>query len=351
MPLAVLCPASLQQPDGYTLATENEASRLGTAVHDWLSDRLAKKDKDFDYYATKHTVKVKEVEKLSLKAFRLWCEVAELFPNPNVEVSHELTFKTLTLTGHMDVLSFNTAYKMVCVLDYKTGFLDGDHEEQIKTYGLLALDLFPQAEKVLAVILNVRDYTRDQQVYTRGALNSWLEERVVGRIIDDAGCYNSGPHCRFCNFRSHCIEYSAEIARSVDLINSGILVAPPAVYNSVLQIEKLCKLARLWLHDHVQDAGGSIPIDDKYVLKLSSTVEQEVIFGKALPVLRHHLNSDDIAGISSIGLGAMKDAIMANYGHGQKTKAVAGVMQELSEAGALQEKIKTQLVKRKRDDN
>jgi len=191
MPLAVTCPASLQQPDGYTLSTENEASRLGTAVHDWLSDRLGGDTKPFEHYATKHSVKSKEVEKLSLKAFRLWGEVSEYFPDPQVEVYHELKLPDMTLTGHMDVSDYNAVHRMAVVLDYKTGFLDGDHEEQIKTYGLLALDLYPEAEKVFTIILNVRDYTRDQQVYTREALNEWYKTRVVGRI---ASAYPAVKH-------------------------------------------------------------------------------------------------------------------------------------------------------------
>jgi len=257
MPLAVTCPASLQQPDGYTLSTENEASRLGTAVHDWLSDRLGGDTKPFEHYAAKHSVKAKEVEKLSLKAFRLWGEVSEYFPDPQVEVYHELKLPDMTLTGHMDVSDYHAVHRMAVVLDYKTGFLDGDHEEQIKTYGLLALDLYPEAEKVFTIILNVRDYTRDQQVYTREALNEWYKTRVVGRIasaypavkhgwrnIDDAISdylkmsddeliligsatpkitrldppYNPGSHCRFCNFRSQCQAYKDGVPDVTEIV-------------------------------------------------------------------------------------------------------------------------------------
>jgi len=352
MPLAVTCPASLQQPDSYTLSTENEASRLGTAVHDWLSDRLGADTKPFEHYAVKHSVKVKEVERLSLKAYRLWGEVSEYFPEPKVEVYHELKLPDMTLTGHMDVSDYHAVHRMAVVLDYKTGFLDGDHEEQIKTYGLLALDLYPEAEKVFTIILNVRDYTRDQQVYTREALNEWYANRVVNRIHFMKGTYNPGSHCRFCNFRSQCQAYKDEITNAALVIqdNGQVAVAAPLLYNSVLHIEKLCERARDWLHCHVHEAGGTVPLDDKYNLTLRSQVTQEVIVGRALPVLRKHLSPSDIADTMSIGITKLKDKIMGVTGHGQKGKAWAGTLQELDEAQALNQVVKTQLVKRKKED-
>jgi len=132
--------------------------------------------------------------------------------------------------------------------------------------------------------------------------------------------------------------------------NGQVAVAAPLLYNSVLHIEKLCDRARDWLHCHVHEAGGTVPLDEKYNLTLRSQVTQEVIVGRALPVLRKHLSPSDIADTMSIGITKLKDKIMGVTGHGQKGKAWAGTLQELDEAQALNQVVKTQLVKRKKDD-
>lgn len=343
------CPGSQGEPAGYELRTSNMLARLGSAVHEPLSLRIAGGDtEDLKHYAVKWDVPKKQLEKLFFDGIRLFGEVREFFSaDLQTEVYHEIQPGKVKLTGHMDVLGYNPAYRMAVIADHKTGFVDGLHLAQVKGYGLLALDLFPKAEKVLTILLGVRAYTRDQEVYTRKDLTEWYQHRVDP--LHDNRALNTNPLCRFCNLRGQCPAYAELVKQSAQIIlGQHGEVRPRALYDSMKHLEKLIKAARQYLVDQAHDHEGALEYDDIYHLILESKAKQKVLFGQALPILSQHLDSREIADIASISKGKLKEAIMDKHPTGQKGKAFDGVINELMAAGALQDIIYEQLVKRKK---
>ena len=347
MPLALTCSATLLDSDP-PFNSHNYASRLGTAAHEWLADRLRKRDRYFGIYATKHSVDAKELEKLSYKALRLYGEVEDQFPDLQVEYYHSITVDGLTLTGHMDLLSPVPPQRLVVVGDHKTGYLDGDYDDQLKTYGLLALDIYPSAEKVLTIQLNVREYTYDRQVYTRDALQEWLNHRVLP-LATTPPAYNPTYMCRFCGHRSYCPGYKATIEKAARiLVGDHVGMTPRELYDAYLHFSKLVDETHQYIKDQVYAEGGTMEYDEKFNLSLDSQVLQEVVFTLALPVLQRHLSAEQIASITSVGKGDLETTVKAMHGKGNKGQAWAMVMQELEEAQALNQKINTVLRKRKK---
>lgn len=343
------CPGSQGEPAGYELRTSNMLARLGSAVHEPLSIRIAGGDTDnLKNYAVKWDVPLKQLEKLFFDGLRLFGEVREFFTSDlQTEVYHEIQPGDVKLTGHKDVIGYNHAYRMAVVADHKTGFVDGLHLAQVKTYGMMALDLFPQAEKVLTILLGVRAYTRDQEVYTRKELNDWYHHRV--NPLHNNRALNTNPLCRFCNLRGQCPAYAELVKQSAQIVlGNHEEVKPRALYDSIKHLEKLIKAARQYLVDQAHDNGHTLEYDDIYHLILESKAKQKILFGQALPILSQHLDSREIADLASISKGKLKQAIMDKHPTGQKGKAFDGVINELMAAGALQDIIYEQLVKRKK---
>lgn len=344
------CPGCRMPTEGYRYKSSNMLARLGTAVHEPLAAKIAGQPTgDLKNYAVKHDVSLKELEGLYYKALRLFGEVKEYFTDDlQTERYHEITPGLVTLTGHIDIIAYNPAYRMVVIGDHKTGFLDGDHAAQFKTYGLLGLDLYPQAEKALTIGLRVRDYERDQFTYTRAQLVDWYKTRVEPLATDTS--VNVCSHCRFCERRGQCGAYADLVTQAGQMIvERPELVTPKKLYDGIKVLEKLIEQGRQWLTDEAYAAGGALEYDAKSELRLRSQVKPKVVFGLALPVLREHLSEAEIAECVTVKKGALKDAIYANQPTGSKGKAFEGVMSQLADAGALQEVIVTQLVKRKKE--
>lgn len=348
----IACPGSTEPTEDYTLQTSSALSRLGNAFHDLAALKIVGQPYDIDLVAVKWGVSKKELEPLFWKGMRLFNEQREQFQTDlRTEVYYIGTYsddRPVCLTGHIDVLGVNNTYGMLVIGDHKSGFLDGMHDNQLRGYGYLALQNSPKHDKVMTIQFNVREFTYDRYVYTRKQLDEWYTNMVAPVYGNVA--VNPGGHCRFCSRRGQCRAYDELVVKSKQHLSDHFEKATPKqLYDAVLSMEKLAEAARQYLHDEAY-VNGPLVYDDKYELMLRAQARNHINYGKALTILMEHMTPEEIASASSISQDAMKQIISDKHARGDKGRAIAGVYQQLSDAGALDSKITTQLVKRKREN-
>lgn len=370
LPLAMTCPAS-NHPEAYKLNADSHAARLGTAVHEWLATRIASPaelsalgDEAFEQLVVKYSldseesaagVSVNELRRLCLAAHRLWREVEHWFPSPAVEVSLEKDLDGIELTGHVDCLSYVESTRTIHVNDHKTGFLDSDHGDQIRAYGLMALDRYPDADRVHTCLLRVRDFERDHETYTRAELLAWAE-RVRARLLVDADVYNPGRHCAFCPRRLTCAAFRDWMAWALSiLIGSPVILEDWGTSQEVAQVhaakssvDKLIKEATESLRSFVMAKGGRVDCGDGYELVIRSQVSQEITFAESYPLLSKLVPTENLNDVFKVRKGALHSIVKAGAGRGEKGSAVVDLMAQLEQLGALNDITRERMERRKK---
>lgn len=353
LPLTMACPQSWQT-DGYDVQPDLHAARLGTAVHEYMtayishSIKLGETDTLFESLAVKYHVDIDELRKLSYITVKLWQTVEGEFPDPQIEVALEHRHESLLLTGHIDVLSYDAHEKLVCVYDHKTGWTDADHHHQLMSYGYLALQQFPDAERVHVVVGRSRDFVTDHATHTREQVNEWLSV-LLQRIYDSA--YNPGKHCSYCPRRLTCPAYRDWIQTAMHIV----LDAPDSHANHDLrqredyaaQIQRIyeAKATLSKALDEVQDilktlateSMGSIPCGQNYLLRIESSPRTEILFSKAWDLIRPIIPDDQLDSIISISKKKLIDLVRSQAGRGQKKHAEDDFLAQLESKQALQQ--------------
>lgn len=363
LPLAVLCPNSVK-PTEYTISIESEAARLGSAVHEYLSLRIkgdekyGSEEECHNALACKYEVDVGDLRSLCWKAWRLWEESAKWF-GPGKEVEVELSEGHLV--GHVDVIYYNPETKTVFILDHKTGWLDSDYSTQLKGYGWLATLRHPEAEKVHLIVSRVREFATDHLTYTPKELEEWNKE-AWARVSEDA--YNPGPHCGYCTRWMTCQAYRDYVEGAVRTVSQLVEVSPDTAEASLvdLKAETVKKVydAKKTLSgalDHVGNAlkmaavsrGGRLDYDEDYELVVATQVQQSIDYRMAAPVLAERLPAEAVLGCYKVDKEKVKAAIRDVTPYGKKAEAVAALMKELDDVGAMIHTPKERLEKKKRE--
>lgn len=359
LPLAMVCPASMQATD-YVLDSDGDAARLGSAVHEWLGKRIATQaiegDEAFDLLAVKYTLPVDDIRALSIRAWKLWREVEQWFPSPVVEGVVEKDLGQLQMTGHVDVMSYNAESRIVFVNDHKTGFLDSDHSDQVRAYGLMALDRFPDADQVHTCIMRVRDYTTDHANYSKAELVAW-SQRVVQRVVEEQESYQPGRHCSFCPRRMTCKAFADWVRWAFELLSSGEIIdmsgsASPElvrkVYDAKSALSRLLEEAGEVLKTLAMARGGVLEKDDGMQLQMISQIRRVIMFKEAWPLLSKRVEEDFWNQVFAVGKTELIKIIRLGAGRGEKERAVAELMQSLEDAGAIAEETINRLENRKK---
>lgn len=362
LPLAMVCPASMQSTSSYTLDTDGEAARLGTAVHEWLGQKIATQDigndEIFETLAIKYNLKADDVRSLSIRAWKLWREIEQWFPSPIVEGSLSKDLGPVRLTGHVDVMRYRPDTQTLFVNDHKTGWLDGDHSDQVKAYALMGLEQFPEAVTAHTCIMRVRDYSTDFDQYTRDQLAAW-SERVVDRLISDRDKYHPGRHCSFCPRRLTCDAYRDWIRWAIEILTGSTVYDLKAstspdpqtitdVYDAKSNLDHCIKEAAAVLKALALSSNeGTLKKTDGMQLQLVDQIQTSILFRQAWPILQKIVDEDFYNDVFNIDKGNLQKLVKLGAGHGQKGKAVAALMEQLEAAGAITENKITRLENRK----
>ena len=340
LPLALACPGSLI--GDWSAEGDDYAARLGSAVHHVLADHLCRRGWDTDATAVAFSVDPAELESLVFQAVKLWDGLRSLFPDAQAEKEMGYGDSRLMLTGTADVVHYDPDSREVRVLDWKTGREDADHEEQLKGYCWLAINIYPEADVARGCVVRIRDGLADWTCYTREALAAWWE--TVTERLKNLCVYRPGPHCTRCPHARGCHANRDTIRQAAQVLMDQPRYNLPAtelgnLYDRVRIVEVLCEQARNAIKAEVAARGGRIDLGNGRTLEIAESVTRKVDYAAGREVVAEALSdlSDDwFYRILTVNKSALDKAIMETAPRGQKTARLNEVYSRLEAAGAIQ---------------
>jgi hypothetical protein len=247
----------------------------------------------------------------------------------------------MRLTGHIDVLSI--VGDEVRIADFKTGWVDANHDEQLRGYCWLALQNYPDAKTAYAVVIRVRDQLVDTVRYLRHELDVWWGRRRE-LLSADPAYYSPGPHCRHCHRAHECPGRTAIVQESllrvlgddseIDTVPSRIL----DMMDRIALVQDECERFRDWVRVQVAAAGGTLSDGEREII-LKQTQQKQLIPRFCLSVLRTAISGDALFDCVTVSKTKVEDALRATAPRGQKGTVVKEVFARLEQAGAIKNKV------------
>lgn len=348
LPLFMRCAGSVR---GDVRVSEwNEATDMGTAVHDALARYIKGLPVDLPSVAALHGVDEGEMSMLFHMGLKTW---GALHPGgrhkseserhlsamigPNLELTGTADVLTLSWTG-VDTWQIGGEGSMaVEVLDWKTGRRDADHREQLMGYAALALLNHPEAAYAFGRIVWLR--TDETEVYslTRADMAHWRE-----RLIDKAQEteYRPGPHCQYCPRQHGCPAHQEMQRGALAVVGapraSLAEMSPPeklSLYHKAKSVRALAELVLDEVRSHVQATG---PIEDNGTkLQLIEETRRSLKPGEAFPVLQKYLTEAQLAECVSVSLSKAEDAAAKGQPRGEGAKRMRAMVADLTTAQAI----------------
>ncbi len=349
LPLFTRCAGSVR---GEVRINEwNEATDLGTAVHDALARYIKGLPVDLSSVAALHGVDEGEMAPLYYQGVKSW---GLLRPLGKSEVSAEVSFAAqvspdIELTGTADVVakSWSTignelaggeGSMAVTVLDWKTGRRDADHREQLMGYAALALMRYPEAVYAFGRVVWLR--TDETEVYslTRAGLVDW-RERLAAKVLETE--YRPGPHCQYCP-RQHSCPAKQDMQRGALAVLSGpagrtFLELGSAekldVYHKAKSVSALAATVLEEIRGHVRSFG---PIEaDGIKLQIIEETRRSLKPAEAFPVLQKYLSDGQLADCVTVSLSKAEDAAAKGQPRGEGAKRTRAMLADLNTAQAI----------------
>lgn len=342
LPRVALCPASAVPP-AVKIDIANDAADMGTAVHDYLAASIVSGDPRIAYFGTDN-LDVEEYEKLCRIAWAAWGRLKTIFFGPLTEYGFErIVTCGVWLTGTADLVCLSEDEKTFFGLDWKSGWRDGTHDEQMKGYARLAFGEEPNIEKVRWHVLNIRYGTVDVYEWTREEIDKWWSD-LVERVRSEPDVYRPSPEaCGFCPRFAECPARSTILKNAISVVQAASdscdmsLLTPEQLANVVERgrwIEKFAKLAIDLVRAEVIHAGGSIPLKDGRELRIKTQMQTQIDPRIALPLISERIG-DRLPEVVTISKGDLETEINVTAMRGQKGKAVEDFLDFLDRAGAL----------------
>jgi len=361
-----VCSASIVPP-AIRIEEPSEPAELGTGVHGFMACNIAISGSSgvmagIDEHApTPEGTDRVTFQKLCGLAWSRWSNVAHNFPEPKVEYGFRpflhllgewgIRHEGITLTGTADVLSI--VGDEARILDHKTGWHDGAHEQQLRGYGWLALNEFPECTHVRATVLGIRNGTLDTFVWSRDELAAWWFSLAKRLVRNQDHFVTDLQHCRFCPRRFECKaiqEKGASIVRSLDLgtINFADMTGDELAQAKmkVKFIKSLTDSAEDSIKMEVVNRGGLVNAGNGNELAIECGERREINFGAAEDVLRTNLG-DAWRECVSVGNGDLEKVAMKVAPPRGGAKLKRKIWSELDAADAIEVKVQEKLVVRK----
>lgn len=361
--LTMACPASLVDDDGPRLVGDKALSTIGTSAHRVLTGRIAGQRLDTEDVAEQDKVDADELGMLVGRSWSIWIkELQAFFADPIVE--KPLAFRDeeagLFLSGHPDVISTMALQKekQIRLADFKTGYLDDDHEHQLRGYAWLCLNNWPTAQSVYAAVIRPREGTRDGWVWTRDELHIWYADLLstVRRTSDynpDPRWCSRCPRGLTCDAKTAMLRQAASILlelpandvsglgepRLLDLpddpVEKGTLLS--RLKDRAKHLTEVAEFATKLVKIEVLVAGGSLPTNDGKELVVSDQKQRHIVPSLAWAILRDALGEEAlIEECVKIGKGDVEAAIKKTAGTGAKGQVAKELIERLDQAGAME---------------
>jgi hypothetical protein len=286
------CPASAVAP-AIRIESAGKPANLGNGVHEFQSGRIGGREVDIGDIAARNDVDPEELAPACWQAWNAWTEIAAAFPDPETELALGPIVwggDKVSLIGTADVVSRPTP-SLARIGDWKSGWMDGDHEQQVKGYALLiACEFSGEVEAVEAVVINTRLGFKTVYRWDVAELESWWD-RLAESVAKGADTYRpSVAACRWCR-RAHECPARQQLVRSsseaVLSINVSDLTPDRAaeLLGRARLIQKAAEDAIEIVRAEVAAAGGSLLLSDGRTLQLTPTTKRFIRPAPAWPIL------------------------------------------------------------------
>ena len=320
--------------------------RLGTAVHvvadHYIRNRVLP---DLTTIASLHRVPCNdEFEFLCRSVVQAWEQgLAKQFPGPLVEQSmavpiHQDGEVSVHLTGHPDMVSLiGPAGVRIC--DWKSGRRKDDFRLQLLSYAVLAAKFY-HADTVSGTVVWLRDRTTETFKFSREQLD-WLTSTLVAVALTPSD-YRVGEYCVTCpRFaecparRQLCVSTQQTILSESDTVAVGLDADRlHKLRTGIKCLKAACEKCEEQIKAEVRHH-GSLPLPDGKSLVFRSKTRRRINSAAAWPILREYLPAHVATGVTTIGITALKRAVMDSQLTGQKAKAWQDVMSRLEQVGAV----------------
>jgi hypothetical protein len=349
------------------------AATMGSAFHAYMKPLVdGSETPDAKELATAFQVDLDELAMICRWGKNSWQSMRKFFPDAKSEFTMgcgEHANPNGVLTGTADVVSFEP-YR-VSVLDWKSGWGDGDYEQQLRGYAYLALRQEPDAQEAYCVVMHVRRRRCKGYLWRREELDEW-HSWLMDRVKDET--YVPGAHCRYCPRSLECPAKEELLRQSVgtilppglwrddvakqfveslpkDPIGRGTLEA--FTLERLRVIRTAVDLYEAAIRADVAAHGGELPTHDSRVtLKLVEEVRRPLDGPKAIPIIEKYPAAADWRKACRVSKTELQKIVKAP--RGQKKYAVAEILEALDAGGAmLEEKIEKLTIRRNdaRDDD
>ncbi len=345
-PLAMKCPASTVPPVDEILSG-GEAADMGTAVHAVLANWIGNGRAGIEYIgeaAAEFNIEdTDELSRLSWNGWRCWEQIQHEYPDPKIEYAPAaIEADGLRLTTEGVDLHAGVG-EQIRVLDWKTGRLDLDAQDQLKAYCLLLSREYPFASTFHASKVNVRAMSRDCWLWSRDDLAAWWQ-----RLADVAArqfVFKAGRHCGFCHRSHECHVFEGYMQQSVNVVSSmQVLPAEPLARANMLVelldraklLEHQIDMAKDLVKAEVARCGGAMDCGDGTELAIATTARRKMKWSKeAEAIALGNLDADVVRECLTPSITQLHKAAMAAAPRGQKGKLANEFIQSFDDAGCV----------------
>ncbi len=327
----------------------NPMGEMGVAVHSYCATLGIDEHVSIADLADRFDIDAEELHIVTGMARKHWTNsLAQHFQGSAIEQSLKWVDEDrgITVTGTADRLAIHE--DIAFLLDWKSGWLIGDHEFQMMTYALLVLMLCPGISKVWVCICWIRSSEAKGVEYTRSQVMKWWDDTST-RILNNRGKFTPGGHCDYCTRRYSC---PAKTAMMQSTINSFVT---PTEDNPLLDLTQPLEVIGPQLADayrmlklvesevegfraafrNLIASHGKIPTGKGTAFVLKEYSRRKIDTGRAWALLRSHLSDGELTEILTVSLTKAEEIVGSKADKGKKGKAIKAFGKHLADAGGL----------------
>ena len=323
LPRILACPASLVPP-AQDIRGDDEAARIGSAVHVVLAAWLTNSNVDMAAVARAYRVDVDDIAPLVGVGRRLWDDYQGALGNPEmIEAMLSMPLGDFVLlTGHVDVSDY-TAKGEPYVWDWKTGSQSADYKAQMRGYALLR----SKGERdVLTLTAWLREGVVDVDIVTVADMGQL--RRDITEAMRHRDTFRTGPHCGFCPRRLECPALAAERRAAIATFLPAVNAAPAPPAERLAELKPKADMLRRALDAYDKalrralEEAGTLPLPDGRELYLAERRREKVVMNTVTwDILETYLGKDGILDVLDVNKKRALDAVRAKAPEkGQRVK-------------------------------
>lgn len=336
---AYTCPQSVQREPSEPRVVIGELPALGQALHYMNAISIGQgQHVEVADAAAMFRAEPEELEALVKITWQCWEEIRQWFIEPQAEVYLEKVLGRVGLSGHIDLLSLSPAHRQIRFLDWKSSWIEGDHEQQMLAYATLLLETYTDYDEAWGAVIRPRHKNNaEARVYTRAETDAWLAgltERLTGQ---DSKEYRPGVHCQRCPRMVRC-QARTDLLRQAQQVMAfdGVGDAsngPRAMLERIGMIRAYCDVAYDALKSEIAGRGGQW---EDVVLKEHARETIRYTPSSQRILMNEGFVADDWEKIAKLSKTEITKLAMEKAPRGQKGARAEAVLEQLREAGAIQ---------------